>query len=259
MTVRKLIICLLIPILWGGWNSVRAYAQSEAELVLNVSRDFGYSSGTGRIQGRFSIKVKGPEDLQKVVFLIDDQPIGEDAQAPFSVQFNTGDYALGVHTVSAKGITTTGRELVSNVYRQEFVDPQVGFQSAMKIAFPILGVSFVIIILSFVIPFLTGRGNKSALPLGAPRSYSILGGAICPHCARPFSVHIWGINLLIGKLDRCPHCSKWSIVQRAPWEALKAAEAAELEDGEAGSNEANQPPMQELLGKDLDDSRYMDG
>jgi hypothetical protein len=257
MTMWKIIRTIVITILWAGWISVVAYAQSDGELVLDISRDFGFSSGTGRIQGTFSMKAKGPDDLQKVIFFIDDQPIGEDDQAPFSIQFRTGNYSLGVHTMSAKGIMSSGRELQSNVFRQEFVAAETGFQTAMKIALPILGVSFAIIILSFVIPILSGRGKQPTLPLGAPRSYGILGGAICPNCARPFGVHIWGMNLIVGKLDRCPHCGKWSIVRRAPLEALKAAEAAEVETSEMEITEATQ--TDEMLGKELEDSRYLDG
>jgi hypothetical protein len=239
-------------------SSTTALVQGDGELTLTVSRDFGYSSGTGRIQGQFSMRVTGPGDLVRVVFLIDDQPIGEDREAPFSIQFHTGDYSLGVHSLSAKGYTQDGRELLSNVYRQEFVSAEEGWQTAIKIAGPILGIAFLSILLFFLLPSLRGRRNQPALPLGAPRSYGILGGTICPKCGRPFGIHLWGINLLVGKLDRCPHCGRWSVVTRVSGESIQAAEAAELEQAKEGTFQATQPGSPESLHKELDDSRFLD-
>jgi hypothetical protein len=160
--------------------------------------------------------------------------------------------------MSAIGYTQDGRELHSNEYRQEFVDADVGWQAAMKIALPILGVSFAAMLLPILLPIITRRGKKAHLPAGSPRAYGLLGGAICPKCGRPYGVHIWGINLLVGKLDRCPYCGRWSIVQRASMEALKAAEAAELEAVAENSDNAFAPPAEEKLQKDLEDSRYTD-
>jgi hypothetical protein len=65
------------------------------------------------------------------------------------------------------------------------------------------------------------------------------------------------MNLVIGKMDRCPHCKKWSIVRRAPLEMLRAAEAAELEH-EQEQSQAPASSEEDLLRKQLDDSRYQD-
>ena len=249
----------IMALIWIGiifFPVIPAQAQAENELVLNLSRDFGFSSG-GRIQGAFSMKATGPDNLQRVVFLIDDKPIGEDSQAPFSIQFHTGDYSLGVHTVRAVGYTSDGRELRSNEIRGEFVSADEGWRTGLQIAIPIIGVSFGVILLSALLPVILGRRKGAGIPLGAPRSYGLLGGTICPKCGRPFEIHIWGINLLTGKIDRCPHCGKWSLVRRASPEALKAAEAAELEMAGKGEGIPAASPK-ETLQKDLDDSRYLD-
>ena len=254
--MRRLIRIILISLTGVVWV-MPVQAQGESELILTLSRDFGYSSGTGRIQGAFSMKVSGADNLQRVVFLIDGQPIGEDSQAPFSIQFRTGDYSLGVHTLSAVGYTSDGRELLSNEARREFVSPDEGMQTAMRIAIPIIGVSFGVILLSALLPVILGRRKGTGIPLGSPRSYGMLGGTICPKCRRPFSIHIWGINLLAGKLDRCPYCGRWSLVRHVSLEALKAAEAAELEMAKEGESDLSRSP-EEALRKDLDDSRYLD-
>jgi hypothetical protein len=233
-----------------------AWAQEQEALTLSLRRDFGYSSGTGKIQGTFTLKVEGPESLARVVFLIDGQEMGEVTRAPFELKFQTGAYPLGVHTLSATGTTTDGQELQSNEQRREFVPAEEGWQAAGRIAVPIISVVFLVMLFSFVLPLVLGRGKRSQLPLGAPRSYGVLGGAICPKCGRPFAMHIWGFNLVGGKYDRCPHCGRWSLVHHTSPDALRAAEAAELQ-------QAQPPPgpsasAEEAIRKDLDDSRYQD-
>ena len=239
-----LLIALTMPVL----------AQEEAALVLGLSRDFGYSSGTGEIQGNFTIKATGPEDLARVVFYINDNVLGEVSQPPFEYKFHTGNYPDGVYTLHAVGYTADGSELRSNEQKRQFVPAQEGWSTAGKIILPLFGVIALSMLLSFVIPLLSGK--KSQVPLGAPRSYGLLGGTICPKCGRPFGVHIWGLNIVVGKLDRCPHCGKWSLVQRFPPAALRQAELAELET--ADESEAVAPRADERMERDLEDSRYQD-
>ena len=234
---------------------VTALAQDEPELTLGMSRDMGYSSGTGQIEGTFSMKAGGPDDLQKVVFLIDGQPMGEDSEAPFSLRYNTGSYSLGVHVLSAVGTTSDGRTLNSPEIKVEFVAAEEGLKAAGRIAIPILAISFGIMFLSYVLPAVLGRGKKGSLPLGAPRSYGFLGGAICPKCSRPFSITLMGINLMVGRLERCPHCGKFSLVRRASPQMLRQAELAELEMAPEQTH-APEQAEEERLRKELDNSRY---
>jgi hypothetical protein len=235
-----------------------AFAQTgQEELSLRLSRDIGYSSGTGKIQGAFSMIATSPDNLLRVEFYIDGESIGEATQAPFRLRFSTGDHPLGVHTLTALGYTDDGRELRSNEIRVEFVAAEEGWQAGLKIAIPILAIGFGAMILSFVVPLVFNRGRASQLPLGAPRNYGIIGGAICPKCKRPFGMHFYGLNLIAGKLERCPHCGKWSLVRRASPGQLAAAEAAELAQAAAG---ALAPSMsdEEHLKRELADSRFDD-
>jgi len=234
-----------------------AWAQEEFPLKLSLSRDFGYSSGTGQIQGTFSMKVTGPDNLSRVVFLIDDQPMGEITAAPFKVRFKTDSYPLGVHTLSAVGYTADGQELHSNGKKAQFVEASEGWKTAGKIVLPILGILVGISIVAYLIPAIFIRGKKSHLPLGAPRHYGIMGGTICPKCNRPFGIHIWGLNMVIGKLDRCPHCGKWSLVTSASQEALRAAETAEMELDKPIPSQPITPDEADLR-KELENSRYTD-
>jgi hypothetical protein len=235
-----------------------ASAQESAQLTLKLSRNFGYSGFGADIQGTFTLRASGPQDLRRVTFLIDGSTLGEASQPPFQVQFNTGNYSLGVHTLSAVGYTASGQELQSNVIQANFVTPGEGWSAALKIIIPLFVVILGAAFLSAVIPWLTGRGKTSQVPPGAPRHYGVLGGAVCPKCGRSFSRHWWGLNMLAGKLDRCPHCGKWSVVRRATPAELSAAEAAELAAAKAEQGEAPGLSEQERLRRELEDSRYQD-
>ncbi len=232
-------------------------AQSEEDMVLKLTRNFGYSSGTGDIQGRFTAIATGPDNLDRVEFLIDKQVVAQAEQPPFEFKFHTDEYSLGVHTLQAIGYTTDGDVLTSNQQRLAFVSSNQVWKTVGSIFLVIFAVIAVGVLLSTVIPALAGRGKPVDTPLGVPRNYGLLGGGICPKCNRPFSVHIWSLNVLIGKLDRCPHCGKWSIIQRAPIQVLRAAEEAELERHPAQSA-APVPSEEDQLRKQLDDSRYQD-
>lgn len=250
--MKKLSFISLIVVLVNLFVVFAVQAQSE-ELTISFSRDFGYSSGGGDIQGLFSIKVSGPDTLTKVVFYMDDQVMGEDAEAPFKLQFTTDDYPLGQHAIYAAGTTSDGRELKTKTVHANFVSAAEGNQAAMRIAIPILGIALVAILLSTVIPIITGR-RTVILESGTPRTYP-LGGAICPKCQRPFAVHIYGLNLGFSKFDRCPYCGKWSMVRREPLQKLRAAEEAEL----ARAKETGSVPgmtEEEKLKKQLEDSKF---
>ena len=233
-----------------------AAAQDEPKLSLRLSRDFGYSSGTGRIQGSFSMHVSGPENLTRVLFYIDQQSIGESTQSPFRLRFNTSSYSQGVHTLYAVGFTADGRELRSNEIRAEFVSAERGWQEAMRIVGPLLIVVFGILILSFVFSFVN-VGKLRSLPPGTARNYGMAGGTICSKCGRPFTLFFFSPNLLVGKLARCPFCGKVGIMRSRPLADLRAAEAAELEAARLGG-QVPELSEEEKLSKELDESRFQD-
>jgi hypothetical protein len=230
--------------------------QESEELELNLSRDFGYGGPNGDIQGRFSMIAEGPADLQRVVFLIDDQSIGEDSEPPFRLQFQTDNYELGRHALSATGFTSDGRELHSRALQRNFVAASEGWRSGLRIGGLVAAAAAVAMTIAGLLTALANR-NQASTPLGAPRNYGVFGGAVCPKCGRPFALHIWKMNLLVGALDRCPHCGRWSLVQRAHPAVLRAAEEAELEQ----AAEPEPPPLlseEERLRKLLDESRFDD-
>ncbi len=230
-------------------------AQGNDTLVLRLSRDFGYSSGSGQIQGTFTIHATGPANLIHVDFLVDGSKIGEATQTPFNLQFSTGSFSLGSHSISAVGYTSDGQELHTPVVTAEFVSAETGWKAAGRIAIPILVIVGLAVLLSALFPALTGRGRLSQLPLGEPRNYGLRGGGICPKCKRPFSFSLLTPNLLMYRFDRCPYCGRWGVVRIASLSELRKAEAAELELAKA-SQPIPEESEEEKLRKELDESRY---
>ena len=235
-------------------STVPAFAQSD-ELQLFVRRNFGYGGGD-QIQGSFSMEATGPADLASVTFKVDAQVVDTVTRAPFKVNFSTDTYGLGWHTLTAQGQTSSGRALAAAPRRFEFVSATTGFEAAGRIVLPVLGLLVIIALVAIAgIVLDTRRSRQSPTPLGAPRRYGILGGAICPKCDRPFSIHWWGLNAGLSKLDRCPHCGRWSTVRPLPLEQLRAAEAAERTAARPDSPVVELSP-EEKLRRQLDDSRY---
>lgn len=249
-----ILITLCINLVLAG----KATAQEAEGLKLGLSRDFGYGGFGNDIQGLFSMKiVDEPQNLVSVDFMIDGEVIFSDSESPFRFQFSTDSYAVGEHTLSARGVTSDGQELLSNEIVAEFVPAGEGMAAAGKIIGPIFGLIVVVMLATLVIPVFLMRRKGQSLPLGAPRTYGMAGGTICPKCKRPFSMHAMAPNVVIGKLDICPHCGKWSVVRRYSQEALEAAVVAELE--QAKGQEVKAPESdEEKLRKELEDSKYHD-
>ncbi len=255
--MKNIRIAFALALLAGLLTVFSVQAQGSSGLTISFSRDFGYSSGGGDIQGLFTIKANGPDDLAKVVFYIDDKVLGEAGKAPFSVQFNTDNYPLGQHQFYAIGTTSSAQELKSQIVDANFVSAEAGTKAAMGIVIPILVIVFGAILVAALVPMITGR-RMVDLPPGTQRSYP-LGGAVCPKCGRPFAMHIYGLNLLGSKFDRCPYCGKWSLVRYTSMDKLRAAEQAELAHAVTdGSGQVPGLTEEEKLKKELEESKYHD-
>lgn len=239
----------------------------ENELRLSLRRLFGFSMG-GQVQGTFNLSVQGPSDLVSVTFKLNSEAgttgptiLGQATQAPFSLTFSTDQFPHGRYELSAVGQTAGGQTIQSNVLRVEFVSAEAGWQAAGKIIVPILVLVGIVMLASFIGPLLGGNGKKrrstlpTGRPLGEPRDYGVMGGAVCPKCGRPFGLHWWAPNLVMHKLDRCPNCGKWSVVGRASREELAAAEAAEAEMDSAP--EVPELSPEEKLRRQIEESKYM--
>lgn len=195
-------------------------AAQQANLELRLTRDFGYGGLDNRIQGRFSMHASGPDNLLEVRFRIDDAVINVDTEAPFKYQFQTNDFSPGQHVLSATGILSDGREISSQLIIRTFLSDEEADQQVRDFILPLIIVVGAISVVGVAGPLLLGRNKKHA-----PHVYGAAGGAVCRRCGLPFSRSLLAPNMLVGKLERCPHCGKWAIVPRASAAALQEAEA----------------------------------
>jgi hypothetical protein len=247
MIRRSLLLTLLLISCFAIFRSeAGAHYQESTSLELRLKRNLGFGMG-GQIQGRFSLNVSGPDNLERVEFYIDDSLVGEDSTSPFGTSFNTGDYDRGAHTLMAIGYTSDGRELRSNRITREFA-------SIQSVALIVGGIIVLVVGFRMASYYLArSKGTSSSADFG------YLGGTICPNCGRPFGIHWWSIRLGLGRFDRCPHCGKWKMVNRTSAENLERAATLDQEaEPPMSSTSGQQADEDELLRRQLDDSRFSD-
>ena len=250
LEISKWLVAALALVI--GLAVVGPIGAQDGQVRLSLSKAWGYSLG-GQIQGLMNLSVAGPKDAVSARFELDGQEITTVTKSPFSIQFNTDKYPRGWHKFSATVQTSSERTLKSNTISAEFVSAEQGWQVAQRIIIPLAAIVIIAMLASLGGQFLLSGRRKQRPEPGAPRNYGIEGGAICPKCGRPFARHFLSPNLLVGKLERCPYCGKWSIVAAASHEALAAAEAAEAVASKAAVPEAS---PDEKLHRQIEESRY---
>jgi hypothetical protein len=233
-------------LLAAGLLPLAASAQDEL-LHLTLRRTFGYSGG-GDIQGSFLLTADGPDGLRQVTFHVDDEVLENVSAPPFQARLQTGDFPLGEHRLWAEGTLDDGSFLLSNEITAHFVDASAGWESAGRMLTPILAIVGLVVAGAAAYAAISGRRYK-------PGVYGYSGGAICPRCNLPMSRHFLAPNLGSKKLERCPHCGKWSRVSRASAGDLAAAEARLVGED---SPELTPAAQAEVLRRQVDDSRFVD-
>lgn len=253
------LICLIVLCL--GWMAGRAQAQSatpQSDYSLNVHRNFGFSSGS-QIRGAFSAEVIGSGQIKTVTFLIDGKTMGQVIQAPYKIDFNTSDFSIGWHDLTATIQTQDNQTYTTQARRFEFVSADAETAAVKNIILPLVGGILLVVFLIVGGQFLIFRNRPlSNLPLGTPRNYGLKGGAVCPKCHRPFTLHWWSLNMGIGaKFDRCDFCGRAGLFRMTSLNNLRKAEAGELEMASPTGPVAPEDEKEKLK-KMLDESRYTD-
>jgi hypothetical protein len=241
MLIAALLLALTLPPAQG----------SDGELTLSLGKTFGFAMG-GRIQGTFSIRARGPQDILRVAFYLDDQLLAVDEEAPFEAHFSTSDFSLGAHNLSAVATLSSGAELRSQERQVTFISADAAASETSKIVIPLVAGVLLLSLAGGLATWLSSRRH----PAFRPGEYGPLGGAICPRCGLPFSRHFFTIRLLLKRLERCPHCGKFVLVGRASAEELQAAEKRLL--GGVGSTEAPAADQATDMRRMIDDSRFED-
>jgi hypothetical protein len=241
-------IFLIVVFLGTLLVPVSVLAQQK-NLDIRFTRDWGYGAG-GQIQGRFSLRVDGPDDIVKVDFMIDGEVVHTAIEPPYRYQFHTDDYSPGVHTLTAVGYKADGTTLNGVEFTRQFLSADEARSATMKIIVPILVIVGIATLAGTLVPFFMSRGKEFK-----PGNYGPAGGAICPRCTFPYSRNVMAPNLLVGKLQRCPHCGKWAIVPRASQVELHAAEERWAKEGVSS---VIAPSEDEKRHQMIDDSRFED-
>ena len=246
MKMKKRLKTLLIAVILLVPVSAFA-AQDGAGLQLGITRNFGYG-GLGKIQGNFTLSISNPpEGLNEVRFYFDGELVDVSETEPFQYKFHTRSFDDGEREMYAVGIMADGTTLESNHISKDFLSSDQAWGETRQIIGPILIGAAVLSLISVGVPLLTGR-NKEFVP----GKYGSAGGVVCPRCELPFSRSVMAPNLLAGKLVRCPHCGKLSILPRASNARLQEAEDRYARKDEPGLI----LPGKEDFNKQLDDSRF---
>jgi len=224
---------------------------------LNVHRNYGFSSGS-QIRGSFSLDITGDlAQVSAVKYMLDGKAMAEVTQPPFSTRFDTSQYALGEHKLSAVINLKNGTSLNTDKRQYEFVSSEAEFAAVRSIIFPLGGGVFLIILIMVGIQILGGRSRRrDASSMPEIERFSHLGGAICPKCGAPTPLHWWALNLSFNKkYDRCEECGKWSLVARVDSDRL--AEIIRQRAAEGGFQRYHLLSPEEEFLKKLEESRYI--
>jgi hypothetical protein len=251
--VRRSVLLVLAVLLLGA--APPALAQSD-DYSVHLRRNFGYGGGAN-IRGTFTISLVGDEtQVQQVVFLIDGETLATVSEAPFSFQFHTDDYGYGTHRLWAEYTLLGGAGGTTAAVQYNFVSPEAEREQVTTILVGVGGAVIVTLVIVGLVQGVLIKGKGRRHQPGEPRQYGMLGGTICPKCGRPFPRHLWGIKLLVGRLDRCENCGRWVMTSRAVPAELEAAEAKER--AELAADALRPVEIDADRDKLLDDTRYMD-
>ncbi len=224
------------------------FAQEETDpLVISLHRDFGYGAG-GKIQGSFSLKVRSPDDLVQVDYLIDGEVVHTATEPPFRYKFNTANFSVGEHSFLAIGYRKNGSQIVSTEFTREFIDAEQAWANVGQFIVPLFVVVGGVTLLGTLGAAFFSRNKEFKLG-----DYGLAGGAVCPRCQLPYTRNFLAPNLVVGKLLRCPHCGKWAVLPRATQVSLEAAEERYRKKGLSELDISD--PEQDYRNL-LDDSRF---
>lgn len=248
MMKRKFLAVLACIFLALSAAGTALAGQEAAGLQLNLIRNFGYGGFT-KIQGEFTLRIANPPtDLTEASFFVDGELLAAINSAPFQTKFHTADFSPGEHRLSASGTMDDGSQLESNTITKTFLSSEEAWSETSGILVPLLVGVGVLTLLGLGVPLVLSR--KKDFVLG---QYGPAGGAVCPRCGLPFSRSALAPNLVVGKLARCPHCGKVSVLARAAPDRL--AEAERKYSDTQGMSSLQQTKTEELQ-KMLDDSRF---
>ena len=144
-----LILVFLVPESSQNFDSV----QAEPSLSLSYYKNNGYGFGND-INGIWTITALVSQNVSYVTFYLDNQLQQNDSSSPFSWNFNTNNYTLGLHTISVTAYDSLGEAETVEVQRNF-----VGFPTELLVG--IIGLIVgIIAVLVFVAVYQIRKNNK---------------------------------------------------------------------------------------------------
>ena len=242
MKNKRLWLGILLIALFGlSFSSV--FAQEGSQFGLRLRRDWGYGAGAD-IQGRVTLSLSGETGtLSKVVFYMDDAVMAEVSEAPFNFSFSTDDYPSGLRRMSAIVFTSDGEGQEVAPITYNFLSKDAASSASTKIMVLVIGLILVSLAVSV---FISSRNKGSETANGGMN-----GLAVCQRCGKTFPRSILGLNVVVGKFERCPHCGKWQLTRRAS--------PAEIELADSRNKPKTETLPEAKAEKDeLEDSKFID-
>lgn len=220
-----------------------AQAQTESPWTLKLTRNFGYGAGSD-IQGNMTLHLGGDlSSVVRVVYYMDDEVMAEVSQEPFRLAFSTGDYQPGVHQMRAEVSSVNGTLTPVGPIVYNFLSAADSAKKAASVLVAIIGISLAAMGVSW---FISSRQKGGTATTGGMH-----GLAVCKQCGKIFPRSFFGMNIVVGKFEPCPHCGKWQITRRAsPLEIEWANEDTRPEEPQ----EVTEKPEKD----ELDDSKFID-
>lgn len=150
MRLKLTLLCVLIVAL-GTLTCVSVDA--DPALTISLYKNNGYGFGDD-MSGLWTVNTGPPSDTLKVDFYLDDELQEVDTSAPFSWQFNTGDYPIGVHTIKAIAYGAAGDSYTAEIQRN-FVEDNTN-----TVVFITIGVVVVVFAVATVLAVIKIRKSK---------------------------------------------------------------------------------------------------
>ncbi|HSV49046.1 MAG TPA: Ig-like domain-containing protein [Candidatus Acidoferrales bacterium] len=110
----KLLACLLLVCLVAPLSAM--VVDAKPSLTLSLYKNNGYGMGQD-MSGLWTINTETSADVVHVEFYLDDQLQQNDTTAPFNWQFNTSNYTIGTHTLTAMAFDATGDNFTAAMQR----------------------------------------------------------------------------------------------------------------------------------------------
>ncbi len=136
---------LLVLVLALSFTAASIGVEAEPTLSISFYKNNGYGAGND-MNGEWTINTDVSSDVQYVEFFMDDQLQYTDSSAPFSWNFNTGNYTEGSHTMKVIAYNSQG-ETATDERQANFV----GFPLTFVVIIIVVVVVTLIVSFGFVL------------------------------------------------------------------------------------------------------------